>query len=75
MSRIELLPASYGSYKANLHCHTTLSDGRLTPEEVQARYLDVYKRQSSTSSGVKPWSKCSATGTLARRAMPSIMSA
>ena len=39
MSRIELLPASYGSYKANLHCHTTLSDGRLTPEEVKARYL------------------------------------
>ena len=36
MSRIELLPASYGSYKANLHCHTTLSDGRLTPEEVKA---------------------------------------
>ena len=30
---------------------------------------------SSTSSGVKPWSKCTATGTLARRAMPSIMSA
>lgn len=30
---------------------------------------------SSTSSGVKPWSKCSATGTPARRAMPSIMSA
>ena len=29
----------------------------------------------STSSGVKPWSKCSATGTRARRAMPSIMSA
>lgn len=39
MSRIELLPASYGSYKANLHCHTTLSDGRLTPEEVKAHYL------------------------------------
>ena len=39
MSRIELLPASGGSYKANLHCHTTLSDGRLTPEEVKARYL------------------------------------
>lgn len=30
---------------------------------------------SSTRAGVKPWSKCSATGTLARRAMPSIMSA
>lgn len=24
--------------KANLHCHTTLSDGRLTPEEVKAAY-------------------------------------
>ena len=39
MSRIELLPASYGSYKANLHCHTTLSDGRLTPKRSKARYL------------------------------------
>ncbi len=25
-------------YKANLHCHTTLSDGALTPEEVKAAY-------------------------------------
>ena len=36
--RIYLLPGSEqkGSYyKANLHCHTTFSDGRLTPEEVK----------------------------------------
>ena len=26
------------SYKANLHCHTTLSDGRKTPEEVKELY-------------------------------------
>ena len=26
------------TYKANLHCHTTLSDGCLTPEEVKAAY-------------------------------------
>ena len=25
-------------YKANLHCHTTVSDGKLTPEEVKALY-------------------------------------
>ena len=25
-------------YKANLHCHTDLSDGFLTPEEVKALY-------------------------------------
>lgn len=25
-------------YKANLHCHTTVSDGRLTPEEVKTAY-------------------------------------
>ena len=25
-------------YKANLHCHTTVSDGRLTPAEVKALY-------------------------------------
>ena len=25
-------------YKANMHCHTTLSDGRRTPEEIKALY-------------------------------------
>ena len=31
----DLLPASGKFYKANLHCHTTLSDGKLTPAEVK----------------------------------------
>ena len=26
-----LLPENGNFYKANLHCHTTISDGRLTP--------------------------------------------
>ena len=34
-----LLPEGGCRYKANLHCHTTLSDGCLTPEEVKAAYL------------------------------------
>lgn len=33
-----LLPETGNFYKANLHCHTTLSDGRRTPEEVKALY-------------------------------------
>ena len=33
-----LLPES-GYYKANLHCHTTLSDGHLTPEQTKAEYM------------------------------------
>lgn len=33
-----LLPKEGNFYKANLHCHTTLSDGRLTPEEVKEFY-------------------------------------
>ena len=32
-----LLPEE-GFYKANLHCHTTISDGELTPEEIKAAY-------------------------------------
>ena len=28
-------------YKANLHCHTTVSDGKMTPEEVK----DTYKKE------------------------------
>lgn len=32
-----LLPKT-GYYKANLHCHTTVSDGELTPEQIRAEY-------------------------------------
>ena len=33
-----LLPEGGTFYKANLHCHTTISDGSVTPEEVKAAY-------------------------------------
>lgn len=33
-----LLPEKGNFYKANLHCHTTMSDGRGTPEEVKETY-------------------------------------
>ncbi len=39
--RIYLLPESGKFYKANLHSHTTVSDGKLTPEEAK----DAYKSQ------------------------------
>ena len=25
-------------FKANMHCHSTISDGKLTPEELKAAY-------------------------------------
>ena len=34
-----LLPQAGAFYKANLHAHTTLSDGRLTPEQLKDFYL------------------------------------
>ena len=34
----ELLPESGHFYKVNLHCHTNISDGRQTPEEVKETY-------------------------------------
>lgn len=34
-----LLPKDGQFYKANLHCHTTISDGRLTPEQVKEQYM------------------------------------
>lgn len=37
---IDLLPKEGNVYKANLHCHTTYSDGQLTPEEVKAAYME-----------------------------------
>ena len=35
-----LLPQSGNFYKANLHCHTTYSDGRKTPEQIK----EIYKK-------------------------------
>jgi len=34
-----LLPENGNFYKANLHCHTTVSDGKLTPEQVKEEYI------------------------------------
>ena len=33
-----LLPKDVNWYRANMHCHTTISDGQLTPEEVKEAY-------------------------------------
>ncbi len=33
-----LLDEKKGYLKANMHCHTTCSDGKLTPEEIKAEY-------------------------------------
>ena len=35
-----LLPAKGRFYKANLHCHTTFSDGECTPEEIKKIYKE-----------------------------------
>ncbi len=32
-------PSDAHFYKANLHCHTTISDGAMTPTEIKAAYL------------------------------------
>ncbi len=34
-----LLPEKGTYYKANLHCHSTVSDGRWTPEEIKRAYM------------------------------------
>lgn len=36
-----LLGKKQNFYKANLHCHTNLSDGKLSPEEVKALYKSL----------------------------------
>lgn len=38
MKDFEILPAKGQFYKANMHCHTTISDGDLTVEEVKEAY-------------------------------------
>ena len=34
-----LLPEEGSFYKANLHCHSTVSDGRWSPERIKAEYM------------------------------------
>ena len=34
----ELFPRTGADYKANLHCHTTHSDGKLTPSQTREAY-------------------------------------
>ncbi len=41
MMKKYLIPESGHFYKANLHCHTTISDGNKTPEEVKNIYQDM----------------------------------
>ena len=38
--RKHLLPENGTFYKANLHCHSTVSDGRWTPEEIKKKYAE-----------------------------------
>lgn len=35
-----LLTPDLSFYKANLHCHSTVPDGHLTPEELKAAYKE-----------------------------------
>ena len=35
-----LLPEKGNFYKANLHCHSTFSDGKWTPEEIKEKYMN-----------------------------------
>ena len=45
-----LLPKEGKFYKANLHMHTTISDGAMTPEETKEAFLNLTK----TIKNVKP---------------------
>ena len=40
MSDKILLSSDKNQYKANMHCHSTLSDGKLTPEELKRAYRE-----------------------------------
>lgn len=36
--KIELLPEHWNAYKVNFHCHTNISDGKFSPEEIKYAY-------------------------------------
>lgn len=39
--RYEVLPSEGNSYKANLHCHSTMSDGKLEPAQIKRLYRSM----------------------------------
>lgn len=56
--RINLLPETGTFYKANLHSHTVISDGRLTPEEAKAAYMaEGYSVLAYTDHSTYKWHK------------------
>ena len=46
-NRVYLIDGRKSCYKANLHCHTTISDGEKTPEEIKKLYNTVLSAQSA----------------------------
>ena len=55
---IDLLKTNGPFYKANLHCHTTLSDGKMTPQEVKDYYLkNGYNIVAYTDHSTFAWHK------------------
>ena len=38
--RVWLLPENGNLYKANLHSHSTVSDGKFTPQELKEMYME-----------------------------------
>ncbi len=39
--KIELIPEEGQWYKVNMHCHTTVSDGMHTPEQIKEKYQEL----------------------------------
>ena len=53
-----LIPENGNFYKANLHCHTTLSDGKMTPEQVKEYYTkNGYNIVAFTDHSKYAWHK------------------
>ena len=48
-----LIPETGSFYKANLHCHTTISDGSMTPEEVKEHYKAAGYTENCAKSTLK----------------------
>jgi hypothetical protein len=43
MSKKILLDSSKNFYKGNMHCHSTLSDGDMTPSELKEAYKGIFE--------------------------------
>ena len=64
MKNYDFFPGAGKFYKANLHCHTVISDGKLTKEQIRKEYQKRVSEKSIRKEVIPSW-RSQTTGPMA----------